>query len=634
MSRSSNAMFVRQIPNRSTGRTAVCIVQSYRDVLSGKNRSRVVRNLGYADVLEKEHGDYLAWARGLANELTRQDSGRKSCYRMTLDANEALQICSAGDEGSCALRKNIGYAALSRYYHELGIDEFIDSRRRYTKRRHNLNSILKMYVYNRVLSPDSKKGAWENRSMFFEDTDYSLDNAYSSLDFFLKHRPDLMKSIHQRMEKLYHRDSLLLFYDVTNYYFEIDGNDGDEELDDGTVREGLRKKGCSKEHRTTPIVQMGLFMDEHGIPVSYELFPGNRHDSKTLIPMMEESFDRFDMSHMIIVADKGMMGGDNLRKIILDHRGYIISSSARKADSVFTAYVKDDSDYIELYDSESGVLEFKYKSRTTPRYIKVSDERTGGKATARINEHQIVVWSRKYAEREKKDRDKVLEKTRRLVDSKSKDANTLSFGSRKYIQKTPVDKKGDVIPVKDYVLSLDAEKVDGEEALDGYYVICTNVRGIDEDMREERPFKEGQKCRFSKSDNFLELNRELGDLDIVDMYHGLWRIEESFKVTKTDLASRPVFVWTEDRIKAHFLICFLALHLIRLLQYELKWKYSATAIRESLGKASGTLVSANLYAFDYYDEVLKDIGEKLGLDFSRRYMSLGEIKKMIASTKK
>ncbi len=616
-------MFVRQIPNKKTGRTAVCIIQSYRDVSTGNNRSRVIENLGFLDVLEREHEDPIAWAKLRAADLTRQAEEGKNQYRLSLDGKEKIPQNET-------LRKNIGYAAFSKLYHQLEIDEFMDNRRRYTKREHNPNSVLKMLVFNRLLFPDSKKGAWEGRHTFLEDSAYSLDNVYSSLDFLLKYRTDLMAKLHEKICRIYHRDTLLLFYDVTNYYFEIDENDTDITGDDGVVSEGLRKKGYSKEHRTTPIVQLGLFMDEMGIPVSYELFPGNCHDSKTLIPMMDASFDDFGMSHMIVVADKGMMGGDNIRDILLKHKGYVISSSARKADAKFTAYMLNQEGYTELYDKDTGILEFKYKSRTTPRYIKVTSP-SGGKSTVKINEHQIVMWSRKYAERERKGREKVLDKTRRLIGSTSKNALELVFGSRKYILKEPVDTKGEGVNVDAYVLSLDEEKIREEESLDGYYVICTNVRGLE---KGTRPFKDGQRCRFSKSDGFFELNRELGDLDIVDMYHGLWRIEETFKVTKSDLQARPVFVWTQDRIRAHFLVCFISMVLMRLLQHRLEWKYSASSIQESLSKACGTLVGGNLFAFDHFDEVLDDIGKELGIDFSNRYLTLGKMKSLIAETKK
>lgn len=621
-------MFVRQIPNKSTGRTAVCIVKSYRDLNSGKTRSTIIENLGFLDVLSQAHEEPIVWAKERAERLTANEKLTRVEKRDGFDLNEHIEVVEDGKINK--LRKNIGYAPFSFLYHDLEIDEFIDNRRRYTKRQHNPNTILKMLVYNRLLFPNSKKAAFENRNIFFEDINYSLDNVYSSLDYILEYRKPLLEKIHNQIKKLYHRDTLLLFYDVTNYYFEIDDNDPDIITTEGNFIEGIRKKGCSKEHRTSPIVQMGLFMDEKGIPVSYDLFAGNTHDSKTLIPMLEESFNDFNISNMIVVADKGMMGGDNLRDIILKHKGYVISSSVRKADKQFINYVTDEDGYIELYDSETGILEFKYKSRTTPRYIKVTTP-SGGKQNIKINEHQIIMWSRKYAERERKNRDKTIEKSNKLTNSNSKNAMILPFGSRKYICKKPVDKKGRIIEVADYTICLDTDRIEAEEILDGYYAICTNVRGISENSK---PFKEGQRCRFSKKDNFFEVNKELSDLDIVDMYHGLWRIEETFKVTKSDLKSRPVYAWTNSRIRAHFLVCFISLILMRLLQYRLDWKYSASKIQESLSLASGTLINSNMFAFNHFDEVLKDIGNIFDIDLGLRYRTAGEIKSLLAKTKK
>jgi len=597
------------------------IVESVRDLTKKSGHTTVlIEKLGKYDELAKAHKDPIGYARKRALQLTEEKNAKKAEYNITLNLAATLPLQGNNDT---RLRRNIGYAAFSYLYHELEIDEFIDNRRRYTKQKYNANSVFKMLVYSRLLFPGSKRNNWMNRGRFFEDTEYTLDNVYNCLDFLLSHREALLQKLHEQVERKYHRDTLLLFYDVTNYYCEIDENDEDGK--------GIRRKGYSKEHRTSPIVQMGLFMDEQGLPLSYELFEGNRPDCKTLMPMLDESFSAFDMSHTIVIADKGMMSGDNLRDLIIKHKGYIISSSVRKADKQFTEYVLDDDGYYELYDEETKEVVFKYKSRTTPRYIKVTNEQTGGKATCRINEHQIVFWSRDYAEREKKARDKVLEKTERLAFSSSSDANTLSYGSRKYIVKKPVNRKGEIIDVNRYVLSLDEDKINEDEALDGYYAICTNVRGIDEDTY---PFKEGQRYRWSKRDGFLEMNRELHDLEIVEMYHGLWRIEETFRVSKSDLEARPFFMSREDRIRAHFLTCFVALLLMRLLQFRLDWKYSASEIQRSLSLACCSHISGNIFNADYYNECLRDIGNNLGIDFSRKYLSLGEIKNLIAQTKK
>lgn len=461
-----------------------------------------------------------------------------------------------------------------------------------------------------------------------------MDDMYRSLDFFISHREALLKKLDRRMVKEHGRNTLLMYYDVTNYYFAIDDNDDeDDDMEDGMP--GLRSRGCSKEHQPTPIVQMGLFMDEQGIPLSYELFPGNTHDSRTFDPMLKEASDMFDMGNVIAVADKGMMGGDNIRSILLKHQGYVMSSSVRKADAKFKEYVLDEDGYTELYNERTGELEFKYKSRFTPRRIKVHTQ-DGGTTTVRINERQIVIWSRKYAAREAAARGKVLEKTMKLVGSYSRNANRIVFGARKYIQKVPFStSSGQLLDDVEYVVDLDEERIDEEARLDGYYTICTNVVGIPED--KGIPFKEfdrDQKARFNMEDNFLELNRHVSELDIMDMYKGLWRIEETFRVTKSDLEARPVFVSTADHIRSHFLICFVALFLMRFLQHRLAWKYSARRIQDELSKACGSPEDGNVYLFDHYSDALEEISQAVGIDLSRRRLTRGQIRQLLGATKK
>ena len=637
-------MFVKKFTLKD-GRIKLKIIHSYRKASDGKTSSTVIKDLGFMDEIEKTHPNAMAWAEEEARRATEEYNMQKFDYSIKVSRMEHLPNIDDMPNNE-KLRKNLGYAAFSVIYHELGIDKFWDNRRRYRRFDFNVNSIFKNIVYSRLLYPSSKKSAWENRGVFFEDTDYSLDDVYSALDYFQDYSEELVKKLDSRVQERYGRDTFLLNYDVTNYYFEIDDNDKDTLDENGRIIEkGLRKKGCSKEHRTTPIIQMGLFMDRNGLPVSYDLFPGNTHDSQTLIPMVEKASSHFNHTNLIVVADKGMMSGDNIRMIHAKKQGYIISSSVRKADATFKQYVLDDSDYSEIYDAKTGVLEFKMKSRITPRKIKVTTidpethEKTESKETHIVNERQIIIWSRKYAEREKKQRNKVLEKTKFLIDSSSNEATTVKFGARKYIVKKPM-LKGKPAQVDSYTISLDEDLVSEEESYDGYYAICTNVVGCtgdpDIDSKADRFFESHPKKElyFDSRDGFFVLRSDASDQWILDAYHGLWRIEETFKVTKSGIEARPVFAWTAKRIRAHFLTCFTALLMIRLLQYRLEWKYSDGKILESLRNASCSLAGKNIYVCDYRDNVLDDIGKLLGLDFSMRYLTQMNIKKMLASTKK
>jgi transposase len=620
-------MYAHAIKNKTTGRTGVLIYEAFRGE-DKKPHTRMVRNLGFVDQLEKEHPDVMAWAKGVAAAMNEEKATRKAEYLLAVDPSQVMEKedISLNPEKN---RKNIGYAAFSYIYHELELDEFMDNRRRYSKAKANLNSIFKLLVFNRLLFPDTKLGAWENRGLFFEDTDFPLESVYRSLDFFLKHREALLLQMHKAVCSGYGRDTFLLFYDVTNYYFEIDDNDGDATGENGETTEGLRKRGVSKEHRPNPIVQMGLFMDENGIPVTYDLFPGNKNDCLTFQEMGSRTVEQLKLNHHLInVADKGMMTGDNIASILLNHNGYIISNSVRKVDGKFKEYVLDQTGY-EMECDGNGEMVSKHKGRYTPREIWTTNKETGKRKKTIINERQVVFYSQKYADRARYDRLMAIEKASKKDGILSSFGMDSHYGSSKYLTKTPLDKEtGEIKQDSGYILSFNQDKVDEDERLDGYYIICTNVIGLEEG---EKPFD--RKCRFRK-DGYLELNREVPDSQIIEMYRGLWRIEETFKVTKSDLEARPVFVWSREHIQAHFLICFTALTIMRLLEKRLDWKYSAARLQESLSLACGSYVSKNLYVFDHYDEVLEVVGKNLGIDFSRKYCTRSEIRTLLGKTKK
>jgi len=598
-------MYVSKIINKKTGRIFIQIVESYRDV-DKMTRHRVIQPLGYVDELEKQYDDPIVFFKLQAKEMTRQKNEEQAAVNISISPASRLQ---KHDELNGSNRKNLGYAALSSIYHELEIDYFLNNRRRYTKASYNHNAIFKLLVYDRILFPSSKRGAWFQRQRFFEQMDFSLDDVYRSLDFFLTHRDHLLMAIHNKITKLYDRDTTLVYYDVTNYYFEIDREDE------------LRKKGVCKEHRPNPIVQMGLFMDEHGLPITYGLYPGNTNDGTTLIPMMADLSYDFGMKEIIVVADKGMMNGQNISKIRLDHNGYVISYSLRGAAEVFQEYVLDEDGYADWGKDA------KYKSRIQPRKIWITDSE-GKKKKTTINERQIVFYSQKYADKAKRDREKAVNKARDLVKNPAKYTKASLQGAAKYVSKLHYDEHGQVIKNVGTDIVFDEQKLQKEELLDGYYVIMTNVIGTD----KKSPAFKG-KSRYT-IDGFFQLNRSVPDTDIIAMYKGLWKIEETFKVTKSDLRTRPVYLSQEDHIEAHFLVCFVALTILRVLEYQLGDKYCASNIARSLEKASGTLLEDGYYVFDYYDEVLEGIGKEFGLDFSRKYLKVGEIRKMMGKTKK
>jgi len=571
-------MFLRKMKNKKSGRTYLSIVHSYRDKEIKKNRSKTIESLGYLDELEKKYADPIAFFEAKIKKMNEDFETMKAPVQINLDRDERIDTTTIN-------RNNLGYAPLSQIYHELNIHKFLKNRQRHSKSGYDANAIMKSLVFNRLLLPGSKKFAFENKDMFFEKADFSLDDVYRSLSFFTKHKDALQLAIHQQITEKYKRNTDLVYYDVTNFYFEIDEQDE------------LRRKGVSKEHRPDPIVQMGLFMDTDGIPITYGLHPGNTLDKQTFIPMLREIQNNFSLGRTIVVADKGMITGDNIWYTLSAKNGYILSSSVRGANKAFKDYVLDESGYRSIGDN------FKVKSRLEPREILVTSK-SGKKIKKIVHEKQVIFYSHKYAMKAKADRAAAVEKAQTLVKSPSRYNKASSFGASKYVKNLHFDKStGEVLTSASQALSFDEEKLRKEEALDGYYAIFTSE------------YKET-------------------DERIIEIYRGLWKIEESFKITKSDLSSRPVYLSRKEHIEAHFLTCFISLVIARILEKKLNGKHSVGKILNSLNKASCSHIKENYYLFDYYDEVLEDINSKLNINLSRKYLSLKEIKKILADVKK
>lgn len=571
-------MHLKKTPDRN-GRIRLSIVDTYYDKQRKSTRQKTIESLGYLDDLEKLYEDPIAHFQERVEELREEKKARKAPINFTFYNSDKLCV---GDN----LRKNFGYSAFSKIYHELEIDKFLRSKQRTSKASYDANTIMKMLVYSRLLFPASKKASYDNREQFFEKTDYSLDDVYRCLTFLNKHKENLQVWMNDKIKKQYGRDTSLIYYDVTNYYFETD-----EQTD-------LLRKGVSKEHRPNPIVQMGLFMDNNAIPITYELFAGNTNDCLTYRPNFGRIKKQFDLGRVITVADKGMTTGDNIWYTINTPAkdGYVFSMSIRGADKSIKEYVLDEKGYEWLGE------EYKRKSRLYPRTILVTSS-NGKKIKKQVDEKQVVFWSKKYAIRAKVEREAALSKARDLAKHPGKYTKATSYGAAKYIKKVDYDKETGEILTASSILDINEDLIRQEEALDGYYLLLTSEMDTPDDK-------------------------------IIDIYRGLWRIEESFKITKSELEARPVYVWTDEHIEAHFLTCFVALTLSRILEMKLEHRYSTGRILESLSKSSCSLIQQNYYMFDYFDEVLKDIGDLMNIDFSKRVRTLGDIKQTLADTKK
>ncbi len=626
-------MFVQVIPEQKSGRKLIVFVEGYRD--GGKVRQRQVRRIGYLDEFEHLYADPLAHFKDVARKETADKKEKAEPVVIELPAEALLPFDV--DTGAYDRVGNIGYAAISKIFHELGIPGFIDSRRKYLKLGYNLTAVMKLLVYERILHPDSKRAAWFGKGRYFDRMDFDLNAVYRSLSIFNTYRDDLLVHLHTVMVERFQRDTTLLFYDVTNYYFEI----GDED--------GFRMRGVSKEHRPLPIVQMGLFMDDRGFPVSYELYAGNTSDCKTFPPMSRKVREKLHVSHVIFVADKGMMSGTNIAGIITSHNGYVFSRSVRKAKDGVKDFVRDRSGYvrfdgkgrqIKATDAETEAS-FMYKVSNGVADLNVDDGDGGKRKVRGIGQYQVIFWSRKYAQRAKLERARAVEGAVSASHAGSKDVIDNNHGKNKYLKTVIRDPKtGKAMEKYDAQVRFDHGKLDEDESLDGYYMVETNVVGwrplLDAKGRETEGFEGdfGKKSRWLEKEGQYQLNRRVGPLDIIDMYRGLWKIEESFRVTKSEIRARPVYVSRQDRIQAHFLTCFISLLIVRILEEKLGHGYSGERIMESLRRANVAQLDERHFLTLYYDRVLQGLKERLGIEFGRNVYTRQAIRKMLGDSKK
>ncbi|WP_332446914.1 IS1634 family transposase, partial [Sphaerochaeta sp.] len=378
--------------------------------------------------------DPQAYVNRRADELREQSRNVVRTMNYQVDFGIRLGLSGQGDLQASDDCKNLGFAAYSRLYHRLELDEFVNNRRRYLDCGFNLNVIFQHLLYSRLLWPASKKNTWEHKERFFGDTGYGLQDVYRGMDHLLRWRTDLLRHLDEQVKEKFGRRDTVVFYDVTNYYFERDAADDED---------GLRAKGPCKEHRPEPIIQMGLFMDELSLPITYELFRGNTNDCETLPEAMDNSIIDFADSRKIVVADKGMLSYYNIMKIRDARNGYVISQSIRKSDSQTKEFALSAEGWEHTLDGNGNVVSM-IKERTIPRKASTYGDVDESKHSGTYNERQVFIWSKKYSDRAKYERQSVIEKALQSEGKRSKDFKDSSYGKSKYLRKSPV-KAGELV---------------------------------------------------------------------------------------------------------------------------------------------------------------------------------------------
>ena len=528
-------MIVQVYTNR--GNKYVRVVHSYRDPETNKPKMKVIKNYGNLEKLLKQDKNFL---EKLEKEIKEKNERLKES---TIDKIKKIETNNFEKEG--LVRKNYGYLVYEKIWQELGISRWIKDIK--TRSKIEIEEILKQLVFQRLLTPSSKKSAYDHRENYVDfRNDLILEDYYRVLDIIYDEKEKLEKHLNSTLKKKFNRELNVVLYDVTTYYFE------------SVKKDEIKGFGFSKDNKVNQVqVVMGLLIDNNGIPVGYELYPGNTSEFSTLYPVIKDLKEKYKLKKVIVAADRGLNSGKNL--LLLKELGldYVMAYKLKGAKKEIKEKLFEDGYTIEK--------EIKYKLIEHVKEIRVDGK------VEKIQDNLLLGYSEKRAKKDKADRQRLLDKADKLLNKPSMMKQELKKGGKKFIKVT----KGNLD------IELDVKQIEEAEKMDGFFAI-----------------------EYSQ--------KELTGREVREIYGSLWKIEDSFRVLKTNLEARPIFVWSEKRIRAHFLICYLALVIERYLEKLLKdnnVNLSTAKIQEAIRNT--TLGSVETLMGDYY---IKDAESKEYLD--------------------
>ena len=531
-----------------------------------------------------------------------EDKAREETYRF---------VIREGSPDCFGHPRIFSHLLLERIMEELGLLNFFSSYKGLTKLEYDVYGFAKLLIFGRLLNPASKCATIRQNDDYYEPilNDFNPDNVYDTLSFMAANKDRIIRRINTNLVKKAGRSPEVIYYDVTNFYFEIEDADDDITNEDGEVLEkGKRKLGVSKEERHQPLVQMGLFMDDEGIPIAIESFPGYTLDHLTLRPAMKKTIDDLDFSRFILIADRGICNYVNLLHLLDAGNGYIVSKSLLKSTKKEQEWAYADEGYKVVSP------DFRYKSRIVKRTVK--DENGNSR---QIEEQVVVYWSRKFEQRSIRENKRFLDFLEKLEKSPGSFRITASQSKslRRFMKKEYVNQKtGEIVNSSDMRGFIDFEKVKEYRKEMGYYQIVTS-----------------------------ELKTTA--VDVIDKYHGLTQIEDQFRVMKGDLETRPIYVRTPEHIDAHLLICLIALIMMRIIQKRIRdmdpgkekdvyWNVgmSGERIQRALNKWKVDALPGDLYRFaDVDDPDLALILKAFNIDIPPKLYRKAELKSIKTGTK-
>lgn len=569
-------MYLQQVKSKNATSLYICESVYTKDK---KNTSRVVKKLGTLEDLAKEHDDPIAWAKELAKTMTQE--AKEGNEQISIHYDPGKQIPLDQD-----VLVSVGYLFLQKLYYSLGIDKVCQKIQQKYAFEYDLNDILRTLIYGRILFPSSKASTFEQAHNLLEAPSFEQHDIYRALEVIAKESDFIQCELYKNSKKVYQRRDDILFYDCTNFFFEI------EEEDD------FRKYGLSKEHRPNPIVQMGLFMDQDGVPLAFSIHPGNTSEQVTLKPLEQQILRDFEKSQFVTCTDAGIASRDNRVFNSLQGRGFITVQSLKKMKGYLKDWALDpegwhcsghqgDFNLDEIRNHPEG-----WEDRIFYKERWVEEDH--------FSQRFIVTFSLKYMAYQQTIRGRQVERAYGMAErgqvSRKNPNDPARFLTQQYI-----DEDGVICEEKfSYV---DEKKIEDEARYDGFYCSATNLK--------------------NEVDFILKVNRQR------------WEIEESFRILKSEFKARPVFLSRQDRIQAHFTTCFLALYVFRILELELKEEFTCHEIVKTLRSMQLLEHENKGFVPAYKRTVLTDrLHETFGFHTDYEIMKIQEMRKIVQESKK
>lgn len=572
-------MRLRKVKTKNTTQYAII----YDVKLNGKRTTKIYQNLGTLEKIKllSKSEDPIVWVNNYISELNEKIKEDSLPVLIKKSPNSLIPK----DEQNLF---NCGYLFLEKLYYELGLNQICEAISNKYKFEYDLNNILSRLLYGRIIFPASKLATKDLSKKFIEQPNFELQHIYRALEVISKENEFIQSELYKNSLKVSKRNTGVLYYDCTNYFFELEQENG------------LKQYGPSKEHRPNPIVQMGLFMDGDGIPLAFNITSGNTNEQTTLTPLEEKILEDFKLSKFIVCTDAGLASNANRKFNDKEERAFITTQSIKKLKKHLMEWALDKNNWKLTNDSKSYNIKdideneelYKDKIFYKERWIKENG----------LEQKLIVTYSIKYRNYQRQIRNSQIERAKQAIKNNSVRLDKCNQNDyKRFVNKTNITKEGEIAENK--ILSLNTEQIEKEEKFDGLYGVCTNL----EDNAEE----------------------------IIKVNQRRWEIEECFRIMKSEFKARPVYLQRDDRIIAHFTTCFLSLVLYRFLEKRLEEKYTCSEIIETIRNMNLNKITETGYIPTYTRTDITDfLHDKFNFRTDNEITKNSKMKKILNNVKK